>query len=291
MPCFKCLNIDCKVSGASGDEKALFLCEKCRTNGMVIRRAKNGKLFLGCKGFPHCKYLIPVPEIIKDIVIIEGEKCKKCPGNVTKARVKFQEKHSLESNIRMRICEEDSVFCFGGCDIDLETLGYTVKKTENVEVTSSFGNTQASTSASTSARTSFSSSQSSVKGYLERYSERTGKDIFSESSEGNEAEGATSTSSGVRRSEMDVNYLAKVQCFRCRQYGHYAKQCTIRTRKSNENGQNGDIRKYLNFGKVEKTKDDVGKGEKYCIRCGRIGRHPKGSDCVMVRRKQVKLGK
>jgi len=127
MPCFKCPKADCSLSSSTtfGD-KIIFTCPKCNNNGIRVRKSKNGKLFLGCKGYPHCNHIISVPEMIKDIEVLTTD-CSRCGPNIKKVKLKFAQDEILPPTVQMRVIEEDAVFCLAGCDQDMEVLGYSLE--------------------------------------------------------------------------------------------------------------------------------------------------------------------
>ena len=44
----------------------ICLCSVCKTHAMILR-SKGGKLFIACSGFPSCRNITTMPEMIKKI--------------------------------------------------------------------------------------------------------------------------------------------------------------------------------------------------------------------------------
>jgi DNA topoisomerase-1 len=82
-----------KIVKTSLDEKSDEKCPDCGKD-MVVKYSKNGK-FLGCSGFPDCRYTKSIvsekmqEQMDEGEKLIEGRKCPKCGGDLKIARGKF----------------------------------------------------------------------------------------------------------------------------------------------------------------------------------------------------------
>lgn len=128
--CFKCTHKTCqhaKGNQQRQEESKIMPCASCKTNDMVVRRAKRFKtLFLGCTGYPTCNNIIGISSKIEHIEAI-GEKCDKCKvGGLVKLTVKGADSLELEELKARLSTEEGNKFCLAGCDSHiLAQLKYT----------------------------------------------------------------------------------------------------------------------------------------------------------------------
>lgn len=64
------------------DENAIGVCPSCKSGKLVVRRNKNGNLFVGCSNYPSCSVTYPLPHASK---IVKTDKvCKFCGAPIIK---------------------------------------------------------------------------------------------------------------------------------------------------------------------------------------------------------------
>jgi len=262
MPCFKCPNAECTLSkGSAASEKPIFSCPKCSSNSIIARKGKNNaKFFLGCKGFPQCKNIINIPESIIDIQVLNDD-CHRCGQGVKKCKLKFSNDSILPSTVNMRVIEEDGVFCFGGCDQDLEALGYTLMSTSGYSPGTPNGNSRSYTNNGENSNSNFSTQggnsfgntqehqgNSNVRSFLEKYQSKQqqaqGQGTIQTTARGfttpaPQNNNQTRPNQGAKPSPNTTDQSpSKLMCSSCKVFGHNLMTCPKKKAQQNLPGVN-----------------------------------------------------
>ncbi len=68
------------------EEKRNFImkCDKCGGD-LVVKRTRDGRIFIGCTGYPNCRNAYPIPSSVKKVTFVK--KCGECGGPIVKYRI------------------------------------------------------------------------------------------------------------------------------------------------------------------------------------------------------------
>lgn len=83
--------------------------------------------------------------------------------------------------------------------------------------------------------------------------------------------------------------MSGITCYKCKQTGHYANKCPG-LGQGNTGGSTKQKRQEFEQGEYGDGGGTGTKAVKTCNVCGHTGRHPRGSTCPTVKRKQTKKG-
>lgn len=71
--------------GSERKKNFIMKCDKCGKD-LVIKNTRDGRIFIGCTGWPACNNAYPVPNEVKKVGFVK--KCPKCGGPVIKYRMR-----------------------------------------------------------------------------------------------------------------------------------------------------------------------------------------------------------
>ncbi len=62
----------------------IMVCDKCGKD-LVIKKTRDGRIFIGCTGFPNCRNAYPIPSEVKKVSFVK--KCDKCGAPVIRYKI------------------------------------------------------------------------------------------------------------------------------------------------------------------------------------------------------------
>ncbi|PRP83566.1 DNA topoisomerase 3-alpha-like [Planoprotostelium fungivorum] len=114
--CFMCA-AKCPLAKKQND-KPVRLCPLCKTSQMVLRKKKDGGVFLGCKGYPACNHAIWLPQGCVSATVTDTV-CRVChPSPIHHLRMEFLPTSSIATTYDT----DQLTGCIGGCDKVLSDL-------------------------------------------------------------------------------------------------------------------------------------------------------------------------